>query len=100
MRWPGATQGNVIWFNAEAGARDTVLPRLVAAGANPKRVHVVTGARVSGETQTFSLVTDLHLLRKTARNVEAARWRAERPEEKAPLIAGLLSHTHFLHAVW
>jgi AAA domain len=26
------TQGNVIWFNAEDGARDTLLPRLVAAG--------------------------------------------------------------------
>jgi hypothetical protein len=44
-----APQGNVIWFNAEDGERDTVLPRLVAADADPKRVHFVNGARVSGE---------------------------------------------------
>jgi hypothetical protein len=59
-----APQGDVIWFNAEDGARDTVLPRLVAAGADLKRVHFVNGARVGGEDKTFSLVTDLRLLRK------------------------------------
>src|SRR5262245_17598194 len=41
-----APQGNVIWFNAEDGARDTVLPRLVAAGADLKRIIFVNGARV------------------------------------------------------
>jgi hypothetical protein len=59
-----APQGNVIWFNAEDDARDTVLPRLIAAGADPKRVHFVNGARIGGENKTFSLVTDLPLLRK------------------------------------
>src|SRR5215471_14629808 len=57
-------QGNVIWFNAEDDARDTVLPRLVAAGADPKRVRFVNGARADGEDRMFSLVTDLQLLRK------------------------------------
>src|SRR5262249_12418104 len=59
-----APQGNVLWFNAEDGARDTVLPRLVAAGADTTRVHFVNSARVGGEDKMFSLVTDLHLLRK------------------------------------
>jgi AAA domain/Primase C terminal 2 (PriCT-2) len=59
-----APQGNIIWFNAEDGARDTVLPRLVAAGANLERVKLVNGARVGGEDKSFSLVTDLPLLRK------------------------------------
>jgi hypothetical protein len=59
-----APQGNVIWFNAEDGARDTVLPRLIAAGADLKRVHFVNSARVGGRDQMFSLITDLHLLRK------------------------------------
>jgi putative DNA primase/helicase len=59
-----ATQGNVIWFNAEDGACDTVLPRLVAAGADLKRIHLVKSARVGGKDKTFSLVTDLGLLRK------------------------------------
>src|SRR5262249_22579697 len=55
-----ATQGNVLWFNAEDGARDTVLPRLVAAGADTKRVYFVNSARVGGKDKVFSLVTDLH----------------------------------------
>jgi AAA domain len=64
-----ATQGNVIWFNAEDGARDTVLPRLVAAGADPNRIHFVNGARVDGEDKFFSLVTDLPLLRRTIQKI-------------------------------
>ena len=59
-----APQGNVIWLNAEDDARDTIVPRLVAAGANPQFVHFVNGARVCGEDKSFSLVTDLPLLRK------------------------------------
>jgi hypothetical protein len=64
-----APQGNVIWFNAEDGERDTVLPRLIAAGADPKRIHFVNGARISGENKTFSLVTDLRLLRKAIERI-------------------------------
>src|SRR5262249_7961510 len=59
-----APQGNVIWFNAEDGASDTIKPRLIAAGAEIGRVHIVTGARVGGEDKTFSLATTLPLLRK------------------------------------
>jgi putative DNA primase/helicase len=64
-----APQGNVIWFNAEDGARDTIKPRLVAAGANTKCVHLVNGARIGGEDKSFSLVTDLRLLRKTINRI-------------------------------
>jgi hypothetical protein len=58
-----APRGNVIWFNAEDSARDTALPRLVAAGADRTRVHFINGARVGGKDKSFSLVTDLELLR-------------------------------------
>jgi len=64
-----ATQGNVIWFNAEDGLQDTVIPRLAAAGADRKRVHFVNGVRIAGEEKHFSLVTDLHLLRKAIRRI-------------------------------
>jgi putative DNA primase/helicase len=64
-----APQGNVIWCNAEDDARDTVLPRLVAAGADPKRVHFVNGVQVDGVQRGFSLVTDLPLLRKKIREI-------------------------------
>jgi putative DNA primase/helicase len=59
-----APQGNVIWLNAEDDARDTVLPRLVAAGADPKRIHFVNSAHVGGKAKGFSLITDRELLRK------------------------------------
>ena len=64
-----APQGNVIWFNAEDGARDTVLPRLVAAGADLKRIILVNGARVGGVEKMFSLVTDLQLLRAKIKEI-------------------------------
>jgi putative DNA primase/helicase len=59
-----APQGGVIWFNAEDDTCDTVKPRLVAAGADPKRVHFVNGARVDGKDKSFNLVTDLRLLHR------------------------------------
>ena len=57
-------QGNVIWLNAEDGLKDTVKPRLVAAGADLKRVRFINAARVKGQERTFKLVTDLPLLRR------------------------------------
>src|SRR5262249_45944503 len=48
----------------EDDARDTILPRVVAAGADPMRIHFVSGARRNGEDRTFSLTTDLPLLYK------------------------------------
>ena len=65
----GATQGDVIWFNAEDGARDTVKPRLLAAGADPECVYFVNAARVNGKDKFFSLVTDLPLLRKAIQKI-------------------------------
>jgi AAA domain/Primase C terminal 2 (PriCT-2)/Bifunctional DNA primase/polymerase, N-terminal len=65
----GAPQGNVIWFNAEDDNRDTIIPRLTAAGANLKRVAFVNGARVDGEDKSFSLVTDLALLHKAIKKI-------------------------------
>src|SRR5262245_57815994 len=64
-----APQGNVIWFNAEDGERDTVLPRLTAAGADLNRIHFVNGARVGGVEKMFSLVTDLQLLRSAIEKI-------------------------------
>jgi AAA domain/Bifunctional DNA primase/polymerase, N-terminal len=64
-----APQGNVIWFNAEDGECDTVLPRLVAAGADPKRICFINAARIGSIDRTFSLVTDLHLLRKAIKRI-------------------------------
>jgi putative DNA primase/helicase len=64
-----APQGNVVWFNAEDGIEDTVVPRLVAAGADLKRVKFCTSVHVDGEDKSFSLVTDLPLLLKTIEQI-------------------------------
>jgi putative DNA primase/helicase len=57
-------QGNVIWFNAEDDNRDTIIPRLSAAGANLKHIIFINGVRIDGKDKSFNLVTDLQLLRK------------------------------------
>src|SRR5262249_33418892 len=73
-------QGSVIYFTAEDDIEDTVVPRLLAAGANLDRVHIVQCAlEVTPPTdqsprdalpgsgrrkeRTFSMVTDLEALR-------------------------------------
>ena len=64
--WPcnegRAPEGNVIWFTAEDDIEDTVIPRLVAAGADLKRVHIVGMTKNANGTRMFNLATDLPLL--------------------------------------
>ena len=57
-------QGSVIWLTAEDDIEDTVVPRLVAAGADCDRVHIVKMMREKGKRRMFSLVTDIEALRK------------------------------------
>jgi putative DNA primase/helicase len=65
--WPckegHAPLGNVILLTAEDDPSDTVVPRLVAAGADLDRVEIVKMVRTDNRTRMFSLVTDLDLLR-------------------------------------
>jgi len=71
-RWPVDRQqcriGDVLFLSAEDDAADTLRPRLEAAGADLRRVHVVEGV-IAGYTQdgsrkdrTFSLEKDLQAL--------------------------------------
>jgi hypothetical protein len=68
--WPckegRAPLGNVIIFNAEDGADDTVVPHLMAAGADLKRVHIVNAVlQEAGKgRRTFNLQADLVLLER------------------------------------
>jgi AAA domain-containing protein len=66
--WPcdegRAPLGNVIILSAEDGAADTVIPRLMAAGADRQRVHLIS-AVVCGNgkgRRAFNLQGDLDLL--------------------------------------
>jgi putative DNA primase/helicase len=66
--WPcgegRAPVGNTIILNAEDGADDTVVPRLIAAGADLNRIHIVSAVRQEDGKgrRTFNLQADLALL--------------------------------------
>jgi putative DNA primase/helicase len=54
---------------AEDDIEDTVVPRLIAAGADLTRIHIVKTMRKDGKERTFNLVTDLPELRKTVERI-------------------------------
>jgi hypothetical protein len=56
--------GNVVYLQAEDGLADTVVPRLVAAGADLSRVHLLGLVAEQGKKRMLSLQTDLELLRR------------------------------------
>ena len=66
--WPcgegRAPIGNVIILSAEDGAGDTVIPRLLAAGADLRRVHLVSAVRDVNGRRALNLQHDLDLLEK------------------------------------
>jgi Bifunctional DNA primase/polymerase, N-terminal/AAA domain len=71
--WPmnegQAPQGNVILFSDEDDVADTIVPRLEAAGANRKRVHIIKMVHADGTDRLFSLVTDLDALRRKIQSI-------------------------------
>jgi putative DNA primase/helicase len=73
--WPcgegSAPLGNVIILSAEDGASDTVIPRLMAAGADLDRIHLITAvATEDGKgRRAFDLQSDLDLLEAKIRQI-------------------------------
>jgi putative DNA primase/helicase len=67
--WPGGASnskaGHVILLSAEDDPADTIVPRLIAAGADLGRVQVVKAVKESdGVERPFNLAVDLDLLEK------------------------------------
>src|SRR6516162_3561393 len=64
--WPccerRAPQGNVVILSAEDGAADTVVPRLMSAGADRERVELVSAVHDRKSRRSFDLSADLALL--------------------------------------
>ncbi len=65
--WPDGTlaeQGDVVIWSGEDDPTDTLVPRLMAAGANLKRIHIITGAMEDGDDRSrpFDPATDMELL--------------------------------------
>jgi putative DNA primase/helicase len=75
--WPcdggRAPQGKVIIFSAEDGAGDTVVPRLMAAGADRERVELVSAVRDDNNRRTFDLSADLALLEQRISQINDVR---------------------------
>jgi hypothetical protein len=71
----GPLRGDVIFMSAEDGIRDTIVPRLIAAGADTSRVHIVAAATKPDGTgrKTFSLKTDVDLLEAKAKEIGIVR---------------------------
>jgi DNA polymerase I len=59
-----AARGNVLLLSAEDDPNDTVVPRLVAAGADLSRIEIIKMVREEGTDRMFSLQTDLSMLRR------------------------------------
>ena len=71
-RWPDGSRcapGNVLIWSGEDDPADTLLPRLLAAGADPRRVFFVTGARVNGELDSFDPSRDMLALHEQAERI-------------------------------
>ncbi len=66
--WPDgrfSPVGNVVIWSGEDDPADTLLPRLLAAGADPERVFFVTGVEEAGEERPFDPAKDMGALRAT-----------------------------------
>lgn len=73
-RWPDgercAQAGNVLIWSSEDDPSDTLVPRLIAAGADLDRVAIIQGRiNARGEYEPFDPAQDIGLLRETAREM-------------------------------
>jgi putative DNA primase/helicase len=64
-RWPDGTHseaGNVLIWSGEDDPADTLLPRLLAAGANRERCFFISGTRINDEVEPFDPARDMERL--------------------------------------
>jgi putative DNA primase/helicase len=64
-RWPDGSRcepGTVLIWSGEDDPADTLLPRLLAAGADRSRCYFVSGTRIDGEVQSFDPARDMAAL--------------------------------------
>lgn len=62
-RWPNNTLapiGNIVFWTGEDGVEDTLVPRLLASGADMSCVHILRGTyEATGKARPFSFETDI-----------------------------------------
>lgn len=68
-KWPDKSQspqGDVLIWSGEDDISNTLLPRLIAAGADRSRIHFVHGTQRFGKLDSFDLSTDMEKLQEEA----------------------------------
>lgn len=68
-RWPDGSPcapGNVLIWSGEDDPADTLLPRLLASGADRNRCYFVSGTRIDGEVLPFDPARDMAALEQQA----------------------------------
>ena len=71
-RWPDgriSEQGNILIWSGEDDAADTLLPRLIAAGADRNKCFFVQGTQVNGEIRSFEPSRDMLSLEQKANQI-------------------------------
>ena len=71
-RWPDGTKcapGHVLVWSGEDDPSDTLLPRLLAAGGDPKRFHIVSATVDRDGARQFDPATDIPALLTAAREI-------------------------------
>jgi putative DNA primase/helicase len=74
--WPDGTPiepADVVIWTGEDGIADTLLPRLLVAGGDPRRVHFVTGASEGGRSRPFDPAHDMAKLAEAVRGLPPVR---------------------------
>lgn len=92
-RWPDGTRcdvGNVLIWSGEDDPADTLLPRLLAMGADVNRIFFVEGVRRAGEVAPFDPATDMPDLTAAAAQTGGVRLLIVDPVVSA--VGGADSH--------
>ncbi len=72
-RWPDGTRaplGNVVIWSGEDGSEDTIIPRLIAAGADRSRIFIVGQSNEGGKLRPFDPSRDLRALNDVIAEIE------------------------------
>jgi putative DNA primase/helicase len=75
-KWPDGTtsdqRGNVLIWSSEDNAEDTLVPRLIASGADMSRCHFINGITENGENVPFDPAQDIHELHLAVERINGA----------------------------
>jgi len=91
--WPDGVEqaepGDVLIWSGEDGVADTLLPRFLAAGGDPKRLHFVHDVTGQGRTRTFDPAVDMPKLVVAVRSLPGLKLIV-----LDPVVAAVTGGTH------